>query len=413
VVDLVQHLMNISGEKGELTLRGELQPRPRRYPVISVDDHLIEPPTVFAGRMPARFVADGPRVERDDQGVDWWVVEDHRIPLLGADAIQSWEPGKGHYGPVNFDELRPAVWNIHERIKDMDVTGVLASLSFPSAPFGFAGQRLTRRKDPALGLAALRAFNDWVIEDWAGPYPDRIIPCQIPWMEDAEVAAAEDRATAARGFKAVSFSENPEKLGLPSLYSGEWDPVFAACQETGTVVNLHVGSSSQTYVPSTESPGEVLAVLFPVNSFAAAADWLFARIPVRFPELSIVLSEGGIGWVPTLVDRLDYLARRRSWDDFGGLSPLEVFRRNFSFTTFFDPRSMSQRHEVGLDHIMVETDYPHSDSTFPDTQDVLASQFDGLPADEVALMSWQNAARIYRHTPPDVDTFVREGPAIG
>jgi predicted TIM-barrel fold metal-dependent hydrolase len=149
-----------------------------------------------------------------------------------------------------------------------------------------------------------------------------------------------------------------------------------------------------------------------VNSFAAAADWLFARIPVRFPGLTIVLSEGGIGWVPNLVDRLDYLARRRTWDDFGGLSPAEVLHRNFAFTTFFDPRTLPLRHEVGIDSIMVETDYPHSDSTFPDTQDVLAEQFDGLPADDVAKMCWRNAARIYRHTPPDVASFVQGAPPV-
>ena len=412
MVDLVQHLMNIAGEKGELTLRGEIEPRPRRYPVISVDDHLIEPPTVFEGRMPARFVADGPRVVRDDRGVDWWVVEDHRIPLLGAEPSRAGSPARATTDRSTSTSCAPRSGTSTTASGTWTRPGCWPRSASPPRPSASPASGSPAARTPRSASPLLRAFNDWMVEDWAGPYPDRIIPCQIPWMEDAEVSAAEVRANAARGFKAVSFSENPEKLGLPSLYSGEWDPFFAACQETGTVVNLHVGSSSQTYVPSTESPGEVLAVLFPVNSFAAAADWLFARIPVRFPELSIVLSEGGIGWVPTLVDRLDYLARRRSWDDFGGLSPLEVFRRNFSFTTFFDPRSMSQRHEVGLDHIMVETDYPHSDSTFPDTQDVLASQFDGLPADEVAQMSWRNAARIYRHTPPDVDAFVREGPAI-
>src|SRR5207253_11415969 len=123
-----------------------------------------------------RFRDTGPRVERDDAGVDHWIFEDVRVPLLGADGIKGWEHGSGYLGPVNFDEMHPAVYDVHERIKHMDHIGVLASLCFPSAPFGFAGTRFLKMKDRELGLASLRAFNDWTFEAWAGPYPDRIIP---------------------------------------------------------------------------------------------------------------------------------------------------------------------------------------------------------------------------------------------
>ncbi|MFO0688580.1 MAG: amidohydrolase family protein [Myxococcota bacterium] len=400
MADLLEKILKYAGPKGTLVRRGELSPPKLRYRVVSVDDHLVEPPDLFAGRLPAKLQASAPRVERDDLGIDHWIFEDERVPLLGADGIRGWEPGKGYLGPVNFDELHPAVWDIHERVRHMDAIGVEASLCFPSAPFGFAGWRFLRMKDRELGLASLRAFNDWTLEVWAGTYPGRMIPCQLAWLADPILAAEEIRRNAARGFTSVSFSENPEKLGLPSLYSREWDPFFRACEETGTVLNLHVGSSSETIVPSRDSSPAVLGALFPINGMATATDWLFAGIPVRFPELKIAMSEGGIGWVPILVDRIEYMSRVLDYSkEFGALSPIEVLRRNFWFTTFSDPSTLPLRGLVGVDHIMVETDYPHTDSSFPETQDLLAAHFRGIPRAEVEQMTHENARRLYRLEP--------------
>jgi predicted TIM-barrel fold metal-dependent hydrolase len=397
-VDLVEFLIKSAGSKGELHLRPDPEPRERHYTVISVDDHLIEPADTFTGRLPKKFEGIGPRIERGENGTDWWVFEDERIPLLAADAIQSWAPGEGYLGPITYEELRPAVYKVADRVRDMDISGVYASLNFPSAPFGFAGQRFMRMKDPELGLASMRAFNDWVFEEWYSPFPDRIIPSQVTWLHDPKLAAAEIERNAARGFKAVSFSENPEKLGLPSIYKPHWDPFLRACEETETVINLHVGSSSETLVPSSDSAGAVLGILFPVNGFSAATDWLFARVPLRFPNIKIALSEGGIGWVAMLLDRLSYIMQRtKTFEGFEDESPLEVFRRAFWFTTFSDPRSLALRHEIGIDRIMVETDYPHSDSTWPDTQELLAKQLDGVPRDEADKLTYLNAAALYRH----------------
>ncbi len=397
MADLLEKIMKYAGKKGTLVLRGEMPPCERRYRIISADDHLVEPPDLFVGRLPARLQARAPRVERDDAGIDYWIFEDDRVPLLGADAIRGWEPGKGYLGPVNFDEMHPAVWNIHERVRHMDAIGVEASLCFPSAPFGFAGWRFLRMKDRELGLASMRAFNDWMLDVWAGTYPGRMIPCQLAWLADPLVAASEIRRNAQRGFTAVTFSENPEKLGLPSLYGREWDPFLRACEETRTVINLHVGSSSETIVPSKDSSPAVLGALFPINGMATAADWLFAGIPVRFPELQIAMSEGGIGWVPMLIDRIDYMARTLDYSaDFGRLSPVDVLRRNFWFTTFSDPSTLPLRGIVGVDHIMFETDYPHTDSNWPETQEILAKQLGDLPRKEVDQITFGNAARLYR-----------------
>jgi predicted TIM-barrel fold metal-dependent hydrolase len=397
MADLLERILSYAGEKPELRHRADLTARPRRYRIVSVDDHATEPPNLFAGRLPAALAAEAPRVERDEHGHDWWVFDHDRVPLLGSDSWMGFEPGHAYLGQVNFDDLHPAVYDIHERVKHMDVVGVEASLCFASAPFGFAGTRFMKMRDPVLGLACLRAFNDWHLEEWATPYPGRIIANQVTWLLDPNLAAAEIRRNAERGFRALSFSENPEKLGLPSLYTKYWDPVFAACAETGTVVNLHVGSSSSTIVPSIDSAPAVLGALFPINGMATAADWLFSGIPLRFPELKIALSEGGFGWVPILIDRIEHMARQLDYSvQFGDLTPVEVLRRNFWFTTFNDGLSMSLRGLAGVDHIMIETDYPHSDSTWPDSQEMLARQFAGVPDDEVAKMTHLNAIELYR-----------------
>ncbi|HEY6533496.1 MAG TPA: amidohydrolase family protein [Acidimicrobiales bacterium] len=394
MADLIELLKNSGGDKGELRPRREPTPRQVHHKVVSVDDHLIEAPHAFEGRLPKAFADRAPRVARED-GADWWVFEDLKVPLLGSEAIQTWEPGAGYYGPVTFEEIRPATWNVHDRVRDMDINGVVASLNFPSAPFGFAGQVFMRMKDRELGLASMRAYNDFVHEEWVSPYPDRIIPCQITWFHDPKVAAAEIERNAARGFTSVSFSENPYKLGLPSIHQPHWDPFLRACEETETVINLHVGSSSETVVPSPDSI-YALSVLFPINGMSACADWFYAHIPTRFPKLKVALSEGGIGWVPMMIDRIQYSERYGVHKHFGDDDPVELLHRTFWYTTFSDDRLLPLRHDIGVDRIMFETDYPHTDSSWPDTQELIARQLQDVPADEAAQMTWRNAAELYR-----------------
>ncbi|HEV8297418.1 MAG TPA: amidohydrolase family protein [Acidimicrobiales bacterium] len=386
--------------------RGAVTPQTVRYQLISVDDHLVEPPHMFAGRMPARLDDAAPHVVRGEDGADYWVFEGEHVPLPAADVLQTWHASEWCVSRVNFDEARPGTWNIADRIRDMDAAGVYASLNFPSTVFGFAGQRFLRMKDEALGLASMRAYNRWIEEEWAAYDPRRIIPCQIAWLRDPMVAAAEIRANATRGFKAVAFCENPERLGLPSLYGDYWDPFFAACAETETVVNLHVGSSSQTLVPSSQSPPQVLGALFAVNALQACLDWIYALIPVKHPQLRIALSEGGVGWVPMLLDRLRYQQRvyhpdglGRHWGT-GDRTAEELLRQSFWFTSFYDPLPLVLRDEIGVDRIMFESDYPHADSTWPDTQDVLHSVVRGFRSDEIEKFVYRNAATLYRHPAP-------------
>jgi predicted TIM-barrel fold metal-dependent hydrolase len=379
-------------------------------PIISVDDHLIEPPDLFTGRLPAALQDQAPQVVEEADGTECWIFEGNRYPNVGLNAVVGRPQEEWSMEPARFDEMRPGCFDIDERIADMDRAGIWASLCFPSLVSGFCGAVYSRARHQELGLACLRAFNDWHHEVWAGTYPDRIIPLQLPYLADVTTAAAEVRHNAARGFKAVSFPEFPAQLGLPSIFSGQWDPFFAACEETDTVVCLHTGASSWAPLPSPDPPFELLPTLFPVNALVASGEWLWSGVPLRFPRLNIALSEGGIGWVPMLMDRADYVlghsaagSESHAWPS--SLLPSEVLRRNFWYCSIDDPSSVAMRHIIGVDHIMVESDYPHADSSWPDTQRVITNTWGAIPDHELRSIAAGNAAGLFRHALPGHDDW--------
>jgi predicted TIM-barrel fold metal-dependent hydrolase len=399
-----------AGTQRSATLLPDPERRAVTVPIISVDDHLIEPPDLFEGRLPAALQEEAPRVVEDEGGTQCWIFESNRYPNVGLNAVVGRPRDEWSMEPARFDQMRPGCFDIDQRILDMDRAGLWASLCFPSLVSGFCGAVYARAKDPELGLACLRAFNDWHHEVWAGTYPERIIPLQLPYLADIDVAVAEVTRNAERGFKAVSFPEFPAQLRLPSIFSGHWDPFFAACQDTGTVVCLHTGASSWAPLPSPDPPFELLPTLFPVNALIAAGEWLWSGVPLRFPRLDIAMSEGGIGWVPMLMDRADYVvshsasgSESTAWPT--ALRPSEVLRRNFWYCSIDDPSAVALRHIIGVDHIMVESDYPHADSSWPDTQRVVAETWGALPEAELRAIAGGNAARLFRHPLPAQDDW--------
>ena len=181
-----------------------------------------------------------------------------------------------------------------------------------------------------------------------------------------------------------------------------WAPIIEACVETDTVVSLHVGSSGlYPAPPGVRGPG-LVTTLFGQLSLGACAEWLWSGLPHDFPELKIAMSEGGIGWVAMLLDRLDNLADRSDYEQDWELKPSEVLRRNFWFCTLDDPSTIDTRYRIGVDHIMVEMDYPHSDSTWPETQEVIRRAWGHIAPSEVRAMCSLNAASLYRHPLPPV-----------
>lgn len=396
------------GKRGinTVTLLPDPEPRETWATIVSVDDHVVEPPDIFEDRFPSRFADQAPRIIETDNGGQAWLWLDQVLPNVGFNAVAGRAPEEHTFDPARFEHMRRGAWDIHERIHDMDINGIWASVCFPSFLPGFVGQRLSLwPKEEDLALAALRAYNDWHLEAWCGPYPDRMIPNQLPYLRDPAVAADEIRRNAERGFKAVTFSEAPHRLGLPSIHSGYWDPFFAACEETETVINLHVGSAGETPTTSDEAPAGVIGALFSASSFTYAVDWLYSNIPVRYPDIKICMSEGGIGWVAAVIDRVDHLAvRAKRLEDRTGSAPehanSEVFRRNFWFCALDEPSGFLTKDIIGIENIVVESDYPHSDSTWPDTQTLLKEHLAPLPIEEQRMVCWENAVKLYRHVTP-------------
>src|SRR5271155_1935919 len=194
---MVAYRSMVNDGRPDLGLLPDPEPRPVRVPIISVDDHLIEPPDLFEGRVPTRFADRAPRIVEDAAGNQFWLYEDRQYPNIGLNAVIGRPKDQWSMEPARFEDMRPGCFDIHARIADMDINGIWASLCFPSLVAGFCGSVFIRSDDPELGLACLRAWNDWHADVWAATYPERIIPLQLPWLNDVALAANEVRANAA------------------------------------------------------------------------------------------------------------------------------------------------------------------------------------------------------------------------
>ncbi len=369
--------------------------------LISVDDHLVEPPTMFDAHIPEKYRASAPRVIRLENGSDVWSFNGSQIPNIGLNAVAG-RP-KEEYGvePTAFDEMRPGCWDVNERVKDMNGGGVLASMCFPSFP-GFSARLFATADDKDLALAVLRAYNDWHIDEWCGSHPGRFIPMGLVPLWDPQVAAEEVKRIAAKGVHSITFTENPAALGYPSFHDAHWDPLWTACTDHDVVLSIHLGSSGKLVITAPDAPVDVMITLQPMNICQAAADLLWSRIPKHFPTLKIALSEGGTGWIPYFLDRLDHTYdMHHLWtgQNFGDLKPSDVFRRHFLTCFISDPVGIHLRHMIGIDNIAWECDYPHSDSSWPHAPEELAGVTDGVSDGDLAKITHENAMNWYSFEP--------------
>ena len=257
------------------------------------------------------------------------------------------------------------------------------SLPFPTFP-RFCGQTFHEGSDKELGLACVKAYNDWMVEEWCGPSEGMNIPLCIMPLWDADLAAEEIRRNAARGVRAVCFSELPTFLGLPSIHSGYWDPMFRACEETSTVVSMHVGSSSTDPTGSPDAPRGASATISFNNSMTSLGEYLFGVLP-RFPKLRIAYSEGQVGWIPYALERADYVwEHHNGW--MGAQEVLPEKPSTFYYGRVFgcftsDYHGMKNLDALGVDQICFETDYPHTDTSWPDTVKEVQTMLEGVPDD--------------------------------
>jgi predicted TIM-barrel fold metal-dependent hydrolase len=292
--------------------------------------------------------------------------------------------------------MRPGCYDPKERVKDMDIDGVWAQLCFPSLP-KFAGTFFLNSRDRELARLCIEAYNDFMIDEWCGYAPDRFIPMTILPLWDADACVAEVSRTAAKGARAISFPENPVPLGLPSWYTEHWDGVFAAAQEADLPLCMHFGTSGQVPMTAPEAPFAVGTTLMGTNSMAATADLIFSPVFYRFPGLKIALSEGGIGWVPYLLERADHVwERHRFYDNVNkDVRPSELFRKHIWGCFIDDEFGLASREAIGVDKIMWEGDYPHADSDWPNTGKRAAELLAEVPDGEAHRIVELNARELF------------------
>ncbi len=395
--------VKINWNKSEMHgLLPDPEPAEILHTIISVDDHLVEPPHMFEGRLPKHLAAEAPRVIETEEGHEVWQFDGQVFFQIGLNAVAGRPREDWLLEPSRFDEIRPGCMNIDARIHDQDLNGIWASCNFPSQVTGFCGRVFSQCSSPELGIAVTQAWNDWFHDEWWQPYPDRQIPMGITFLGDPEEGAREIRRNAARGFTAVTLPEQPHRVGMPAIFDRWWEPIIRACAETGTVICLHVGSTGVASMPEGAPMLPLGATLFGQISLNACAEWLWSPWPVEYPDLKIIMSEGGIGWVAMLIDRLDNIVDRSGYGVYfqSDLRPAEVLRRNFWFATIDDPSTIATRHTIGIDNICFESDYPHGDSTWPNTQAVFDQYYSSLPIEEQRKISHENAATLFRHPLP-------------
>ena len=371
--------------------------------LVSVDDHVVEPPDVFERHLPSKFKDQAPKLVRKPSGIDVWQFQGQEMPNIGLNAVAGRPPEEYAMDPQSFDQMRPGCYDVHDRIKDMNANGVLGSMCFPSFP-QFTGQLFSRtaQKDPELGLALLQAYNDWHIEEWCGAYPGRFIPLALPALWDPEISAAELRRVEKKGCHAMTFSENVTKLGYPSIHSDHWDALWEAAQDLGTVMCMHIGSSSQMVITADDAPMDVLITLSPINIVQAAADLVWSRTLKKYRHLTFALSEGGTGWIPYFRERIDYTYdRHRYWtgQDMGDRTPSQVFDEQVVVCFIDDPVGVELRHKMNIDMVTWECDYPHSDSTWPQSPEFVQKQMAGVNDEETDKITHANAMRLFRYDP--------------
>ena len=369
--------------------------------LVSVDDHVVEPPDVFVGRVPKKYEDLAPKLIVKDDGTEAWEYLGNLSQSVGLNAVVGRPPEDYGLEPAAFSDMRPGCYDVDERVRDMNANGVLGSLCFPSWP-GFAARQFYVTPDKDMAIALLRAYNDWHVDAWCGSHPGRFIPLGLVPIWDPALMAAEVHRLASKGCHAVTFSENPAHLGLPSLHSDHWDPFWAACEDEQTVVCLHIGSSSQLVVTAEDAPMDVLITLSPINLVQAATDLIWSPIFRKFPSFKIAMSEGGIGWIPYFLDRIDYVyEHHQAWtgQDFGDKLPSQLFRERVITCFIDDPAGVKMRHDIGIDTITWECDYPHSDCTWPTSPERLMKSLDGVPDDDINKMTYINAMRDFHFDP--------------
>jgi predicted TIM-barrel fold metal-dependent hydrolase len=382
---------------------------PAETKLMSADDHMIEPAHLWVDRVPEKYRDRCPRIVETDAGRQAWLFEDEQVyiamgscrPLPGM-PVQGFPPSPG---TARYDEIRTGCYDPVERLKDMDIDGVWGGLCFPNYS-RFAGHRFygPHIKDTELAYACLQTYNDYLIDEWCGTDPTRLYSAVILPLDDLELAISELKRVIAKGAKAIAFSENPTVLGLPSVHTDHWDPLWAVASEANLPICMHIGSSSKLITTSDDAPVTVSVTLNGVNSVLAGVDWLMSGTLERFPGLSVILSEGGAGWVPYILERSNKAFHDSRLDrdlsigqpGKGTVLPSELFAKHMYVCLVDEQFALHSLGDLPVDNVLWESDYPHGDGLWPDNHRYLEKALADVPDADALKIAETNFRRLFR-----------------
>ncbi|MBI3743495.1 MAG: amidohydrolase [Chloroflexi bacterium] len=380
-----------------------------KYELISADDHFAEPPDLWTGRLPAKFKANAPRVERTAQG-DGWVFPNRPWSPLGLGAQAGRDFKDYRYTGVTYDDVRPGVYESKGRLEDLDLDGVWASVIYPTT-----GLSLVTIQDIELYTACVRAYNDFCAE-FAKADKRRLLPLGIIPKNGVEAALAELDRMRKIGLRGALLS------ALPS--GGDWptpddERFWSAAQDLGVVMHIHIGLATRagltnaTQISTGPQPANPLLpvmlkgyALIAQGAQNAFAGLIFSGVMERYPKLKWVSVESGIGWIPYYLERWDgVFERQRHWANIDlPMKPSDYWRRQV-FATFEEDKigvDLAVRHPeyVGVENLMWASDYPHGDTTWPKSRETVQEHFQGLPQHAKRRMTWDNARELYKIETP-------------
>ncbi len=381
--------------------------------IIDVDSHVTEPPDLWTSRLSkAKWGDDIPHVRWDDKWQEErWFVGELSFVGVGTGAMAGWTEYIPSQPPTMAD-TDPGAWDPKARLARLDEYGVWGQFIYPNI-LGFHWHAIMTVKDPELMLECVRAYNDFLV-DFCSEAPDRLFPLMVLPFWDIDECVKEMERSAARGHRGLVFAQNFEKVNQPPLSSGHWDPVLAAAQGLELPINFHVGFGAwatiedfqKTLANTTEFDRRTHArdfALFMIGNARGIAEVVMNGLCERFPRLNWVSIESGFGFLPYLMQALDWqwyndgLAK-----DFPG-SPLpsELFKRQ-CYGTFWFEKIVPEHVEPYVDNLMFETDYPHPTSLSPGPTssslrpaDMAKESMAGMPDEWVRKIVHGNAARIY------------------
>ncbi len=381
--------------------------------IISVDDHVCEPPDLWEKHTPGAARETMPRFLTDEHGKNYWSYMGKNYPSVGLNAVVGRPFEEFGMEPSSIEQLRKGCYDVHARIDDMDVNGIAASLNFGNS-IAFNARSFHGAPDKEHAKIHVSAYNDWQIDEWCAAYPGRFIPLAILPTWDMDATVAEIERVANKGCRAVSITENPTVVDLPSIHNDYWQPFWKAINDNDMTICLHIGSGNPQPHASMESPIEAWISTMPMSIALGAADWLQLQALQDYPDMRIALSEGSIGWVPYFLERCDFSnERHKVWTHsvFQNSKPSETFKRHFLNCFIDDAFGLKNLADIGEDMVAYECDYPHSDTLWPRVPERLWDTVSILTEEQIDKVTHRNAMRFFRFDP--FEHFAREELTVG